>query len=95
MKHDLAEILGIGSAHPLPTILPRFLEAKIAGLWLLSFEHATIETKGSHTKGALPPTPIPPHLISRDHTTWLPKIARIIFLQRSFRMQSVLYTGCV
>ena len=40
-----------------PTYLPGFLEAKIARLWLLGRVHATIETPGSHTRGALPPLP--------------------------------------
>ena len=40
-----------------PIYLPGFLEAKIAGLWVLGWVHATIETPGSHTRGALPPLP--------------------------------------
>ena len=55
------------------THLPGFLEAKIAGLWLLVWVHATIETPGSHTRGALPPLPYHTasyHVISYHHLIW-------------------------
>ena len=70
MEQKFARIPGIGSAH-----LPGFLEAKIAGLWLLGWVHATIETPGSHTRGALPPLPYhitSYHLISYHMISYVP-----------------------